>query len=343
MYDWKWYLKDLKQDKNVTVFSCFSCGGGSTMGYKRAGFKVIGNCEIDPRMNEVYVKNNHPKYNYLMDLRDFNKLDNLPDELYHLDILDGSPPCSTFSIAGSREKAWGKEKVFREGQRMQTLDDLFFVFLDTVERLKPKVIVAENVTGLLKGNAKGYVNEIIKRFHSLGYDVQVFQLNAALMNVPQTRERVFFIANNQHYPKLKLNFNENPILFREVRTEKGNNNRNTKLKDRFIKHFKYGDSTLEDINLRIGKPGGYTNPLIYDENVCCTLTSSGQFFRVYDKMHFSDDDIKNVSSFPQDYDFGNEPPQYICGMSVPPNMMANIATELYNQWLKGDLNGKTTN
>ena len=87
------------------------------MGYKRAGFEVIGNCEIDPRMNTVYVKNNHPKYNFLMDLREFNKKTDLPKELYNLDILDGSPPCSVFSTAGDREKAWGREKVFREGQK----------------------------------------------------------------------------------------------------------------------------------------------------------------------------------------------------------------------------------
>ena len=192
MFDWKWYLKDIKQDKNVKVFSCFSCGGGSTMGYKRAGFDVIGNCEIDPRMNAVYVKNNHPKYNFLMDLREFNKKTDLPEELYNPDILDGSPPCSTFSTAGSREKAWGKEKVFREGQRKQTLDDLFFVFLDTVEKLKPKIVVAENVTGLLKGNAKGYVNEIIKRFHNLGYDVQLFKLNSAKNECPPSKRTSVF-------------------------------------------------------------------------------------------------------------------------------------------------------
>ena len=221
MYNWKWYLSELKQDKDVTVFSCFSCGGGSTMGYKRAGFKVLGNVEIDPRVNEVYKTNNHPKYNYLMDLRDFNKLQDLPDELYHLDILDGSPPCSTFSTAGLREKVWGKEKAFREGQKKQVLDDLFFVFLDTVEKLKPKIVVAENVTGIIKGNAKGYVNLILKRFKELGYEVQLFKLNAALMDVPQTRERVFFIANNQGYPQLKLNFHNKPILFGEVRSEHG--------------------------------------------------------------------------------------------------------------------------
>ena len=124
------------------------------MGYKRAGFQVLGNVEIDPQINAVYVKNHHPKYNYLMDLREFNKLDDIPEELRRLDILDGSPPCSTFSMAGSREKAWGKEKVFREGQKRQVLDDLFFVFLDTVEKLRPRIVVAENVAGLLLGNAK---------------------------------------------------------------------------------------------------------------------------------------------------------------------------------------------
>ena len=147
--------------------------------------------------------------------------EDLPEELYHLDILDGSPPCTTFSTAGVREESWGKKKKFREGQAEQTLDDLFFVFLDTVEKLRPKVVIAENVVGLVKGNAKGYVNQIVKRFRALGYDVQMFMLNSAVMDVPQARHRVFFIANNQGYGKIKLDFNYTPILFGQVRSEKG--------------------------------------------------------------------------------------------------------------------------
>lgn len=334
MFDWKWYLKDIKQDKDVNVFSCFSCGGGSSMGYKRAGFKVLGNCEIDPRMNGVYVKNNHPKYNFLMDLRDFNKKTDLPEELYHLDILDGSPPCSTFSTAGSREKAWCKEKVFREGQKMQTLDDLFFVFLNTVEKLKPKIVIAENVTGLLKGNARGYVNEIIKRFHGLGYDVQLFQLNAALMNVPQARERVFFIANNQNYPKLKLKFNEEPILFKECRATHGRviDPAFAKATYSYLKHMKPSDKSIKDIKKRLyGKESNFNDQIIRDCDVAPTLTASGQSIRACDKTWLSDDDCRNITSFPQDYDFGKESAKYICGMSVPPNMMANIASEIWTQ------------
>lgn len=308
------------------------------MGYKRVGFNVIGNCEIDPKMNDIYVKNNHPKYSFLMDLREFNKQNNLPDELYQLDILDGSPPCSTFSTAGSREKAWGKEKVFREGQKKQTLDDLFFVFLDTVEKLKPKIVVAENVTGLLKGNAKGYVNEIIKRFHNLGYDVQLFKLNAAKMNVPQKRERVFFIANNQGYNKLKLNFNEREILFRECRTANGRaiDPTSAKATYRYLKHMKPSDKSIKDIKKRLyGKESNFNDQIIHDCDVAPTLTASGQSIRACDKAWLSNDDCRNMASFPQDYNFGKESAKYVCGMSVPPNMMANIAKEIYNQWLKG--------
>ena len=59
--DWKWSFADYPKEKNgLKVFSCFACGGGSTMGYKLAGCDVIGCCEIDPRMNEVYVKNHNP-------------------------------------------------------------------------------------------------------------------------------------------------------------------------------------------------------------------------------------------------------------------------------------------
>ena len=88
------------------------------MGYKLAGFDVVGNCEIDPDMMKLYKANNHPKYSFLMDIRDFAKLpeSEVPEELKDLDILDGSPPCSVFSMAGSREDGWNVEKTFREGQ-----------------------------------------------------------------------------------------------------------------------------------------------------------------------------------------------------------------------------------
>ena len=336
-FDWKWYLKDLKQDKDVKVFTTFSCGGGSSMGYKRAGFQVIGNVEIDPKMNAMYCKNHHPKYNYCMDLREFNKLEELPEELIGIDILDGSPPCTTFSTAGLRDKTWGKTKKFREGQAEQTLDDLFFVFLDTVEKLQPKVVIAENVVGLITGKAKGYVNAIINRFHALGYDVQIFKLNAAEMDVPQARGRVFFVANKCGYPKLKLDFEYDPIYFKTVRADEGKPLAgNSDFARMLLDQATESDKKMEHITKRLaGKTGSYySQVIVQDDSVCKTVTSGGAFYRFYDKLLFSDEDFINVQSFPQDYDFNGNSVQYVCGMSVPPNMMANIAEEVYEQWLK---------
>ena len=78
-----------------------------------------------------------------------------------------------FSMAGSREKGWGKEKKFREGQAEQVLDTLFFDFIDLAKELQPKVVVAENVAGLMMGAAKEYVKKIYKAFQEAGYELKI--------------------------------------------------------------------------------------------------------------------------------------------------------------------------
>jgi DNA (cytosine-5)-methyltransferase 1 len=218
-FPYKWYLKDGYPESNgLNVFGTFICGGGSTMGYKLAGFNHLGGVEIDPKIADVYKTNHKPKHLFNENIREFNKRTNLPKELYNLDILDGSPPCSTFSMAGSREKGWGKEKVFREGQAMQTLDDLVFVYCDTIIKLQPKVFLLENVKGIIQGNAKAYSKKIVQTMTAAGYTVQVFLLNAASMGVPQKRERVFFIGYRKElgFKPLKLAFDERPIPFSMV-------------------------------------------------------------------------------------------------------------------------------
>ena len=197
------------------------------MGYKLAGCDVVGCCEIDPKMNEVYVANHHPKYNYLMDIRDFNSIpnDELPEELFHLDILDGSPPCTTFSMAGQREKSWGKKKKFREGQKEQTLDDLSFVFINTVNKLRPRIVIMENVEGLLLGEAWSYVQRIYKEFSEIGYRLNHWLLKGENMGVPQARHRVFFVAIRNDSTidphDIDMNFNYDPVLFGTVRSDTG--------------------------------------------------------------------------------------------------------------------------
>lgn len=338
--DWKWTMaNDYPQKNGLKVFSCFACGGGSTMGYKLVGCDVLGCNEIDPRMNKVYVENHHPKYNYLEDIRDFNKREDLPAELYDLDILDGSPPCSTFSMAGLREDAWGVEKKFREGQKEQTLDDLLFVFIDTVAKLRPKVAILENVEGLLLGDAWKYVQQIYKRFNDIGYKVKHWLLKGERMGVPQTRHRVFFVATRLDFDleKVDMYFDYKPITFGEIRSEHGKDIKEGLIKELANKSY-YGDKDLSDPSGReYNKPNNNFNyNLVYDDRVCNTVTAKVTNIRFYDKTFMSGEDCINAQTFPQDYDFINNSVAnitYICGMSVPPLMIKRLVERLIDAGL----------
>lgn len=340
-FPWRWKLEDLEgRPKNGrTVFSCFSCGGGSSMGYKLAGYEVLGCCEIDPDMMKIYRKNNHPAHSFLMDVRDFLKLpdDGIPEGLKHLDILDGSPPCSVFSMAGSREDGWNVEKTFREGQAKQRLDDLFFHFIGVTARLRPKVVIAENVKGLITGNAKGWVNRIVRAFDDAGYDVQIFLLNASRMGVPQKRERAFFIARRKdlRLPGLSMQFSSRPVTFGEVREPYGRALPEGNVSARLMKYRIPSDRCLADINERVTKKkSGFTSPINHDDEPVQTITAGGYCFRMCDGLLMTDRDIIRCQTFPEDYDFMDQDVQYVCGMSVPPVMMARISEQVYLQWLK---------
>lgn len=348
-FNYNWTLKDaiFTKDKGK-VFSCFACGGGSTMGYKLAGFDVIGHNDIDKKMIEVYKENHNPKYSFLESITTFAKRKDLPKELYELDILDGSPPCSSFSMAGNREKDWGKEKVFREGQAEQVLDTLFFDFIDLAKKLQPKVVIAENVKGLLMGEAKQYVRKIYDEFDKAGYYCQHFLLDASKMGVPQRRERVFFICLRKdlasdflywqdmftQVPKIEMEFNEPEIKFSEIK--ENYNDRELSKKCLEIWNLrKFGDLDMSCTNGReFNKPNSWFNyNYIYSHKVANTITSSDWNVLFDEPRHFNSNEVCKIGSYPLDYNFLDLKKQYLIGMSVPPVMTAQIATEVYNQWL----------
>lgn len=336
-FAYKWRLADGYPAKGIEyhglkVFGTFICGGGSTMGYKLAGFEHLGGVEIDPQVASIYKANHNPKYLYVQDIREFVKRDDLPDELFSLDLLDGSPPCSSFSMAGNREKDWGKEKVFREGQAHQRLDDLFFDYIALAKKLQPKVVIAENVKGLISGNAKAYVHKIKKGFEDAGYKVQLFLLNAASMGVPQKRERVFFICqrNDMNFPKLNLQFNEDVIPFGKIKETGlpiGINGQRSMMWEKCEQGKSF--ATVSNGN-------NFSSIRLSDTQVCNTITANQceGFFHSTEKRKISDNEVKLIGTFPFDYSFQNIRPMYLIGMSVPPVMTAQIAHQIYLQWFK---------
>lgn len=347
--DCAWNLTDLfaVPQNGVKVMSTFACGGGSSMGYKRAGCEVIAANDIDPEMAWHYKLNIKPKHYFLCPINDLLTKE-LPPELFELDILDGSPPCSTFSMAGSREKSWGKEKHFREGQAKQVLSDLFFDYLDLVGRLRPKVAIAENVKGMLIGNAKGYTKMVMARFREIGYRPQLFLVNAADCGVPQKRERVFFCAlrDDLTAPPLQLAPRHRWISAGEatadvqVLTEyEREDTTPSKSGLRYYEKTKKGCSYGASYERETGRKGFFTTIRTSEHDPAPSLTASSatrsQLLHWEKCRSFTFREWKRLGTFPDDYHAKTDKiGKYMIGMSVPPKMTEQVARAVIDQWLQ---------
>jgi DNA (cytosine-5)-methyltransferase 1 len=213
-----------------TVVSTFAGGGGSSTGYRLAGGKVIAINEFVEEAIKTY-STNFPDTKIIsgdikkLSGKDFLNVANL--EPRELDILDGSPPCSAFSLAGKREKNWkgatkhiaesyfdfdtgeviaSSETIIKSGvksysddQVVEAIEDLFLEYIRIAKEIQPKVIIAENVKGITIGEAQKKLIEFQNEFEKIppGYIVTHHVLNAADYGVPQARERLFFVCVRQ--------------------------------------------------------------------------------------------------------------------------------------------------
>lgn len=314
------------------------------MGYKRAGCSIVAANDIDPEMAWHYKQNLNPPNYFLCPIRDLLTAD-LPPELFNLDILDGSPPCSTFSMAGSREKAWGKDKHFREGQAKQVLSDLFFDYLDLVERLKPRVAIAENVKGMILGNAKGYTKMIMARLKEIGYRPQLFLLNGADCGVPQRRERVFFVAirDDIKVPPLKLAPKHRWISAGEATEDlqvltdaETKDTEPTTERKKLYPATQEGESMAAACMAIKGKGNFFTTTRISRNSPSCTITSGRDVvYHLKECRRMTFREVKRLGSFPDDYHAKTDKiGKYMIGMSVPPKMTEVVARAVIDQWLQ---------
>ncbi len=167
-----------------TVISTFAGCGGSSLGYKLAGYHELLAVEWDDNAVETFRLNfpDVPVYH-----GDIAKLSG--DECMklagigrgELDVLDGSPPCQGFSTAGKRKFDDPRNSLFKEYARL-------------LNELQPKVFVMENVTGMVKGVMKQAYLQIIKTLRECGYRAKGQVMNAMYYNVPQSRQRVIIIG-----------------------------------------------------------------------------------------------------------------------------------------------------
>ena len=211
-------VMDASAQNKFNVISLFAGGGGSSTGYRLAGGNVLCVNEFVEAARDTY-RENYPYTKILSsDIKQLTGQDFLDAtalEVGELDILDGSPPCSAFSVAGKlshstagkHSDGWGQTKNYSDGKMVENIEDLFFEFLRVAKEIQPKVIIGENVAGLTVGEAKQYFNKIQNTFEEIGYDVSAKVLDSRYFGVCQTRTRVFFIGiRNDITEKIGLTF-----------------------------------------------------------------------------------------------------------------------------------------
>lgn len=181
----------------LRVVSTFSGCGGSCLGYRMAGYEVLWANDFNPNAVASYRANFPSTIHDQRSIRDITADDILAAtglKRGELDLFDGSPPCQSFSSLGKREAKWGKVTQYSDGKIAQRNDDLFFEYARVLEGLQPRAFVAENVSGLARGVAKGYIVEIIAALRACGYKVEVKLLDAKFLGVPQSRTRLIFVG-----------------------------------------------------------------------------------------------------------------------------------------------------
>jgi DNA (cytosine-5)-methyltransferase 1 len=180
----------------LNVASAFAGGGGSSTGYRMAGYRVLAAVEFVPAACETYEANMSATTQLLRrDVRGLDAselLDACGLDVGELDVLDGSPPCEPFSMAGRRDRTWNRVNEY-SGQRQRS-DDLFYEFARLVDGVRPRVFAAENVAGLARGRARGYFKRIMAALRACGYRVAARTLDAAWLGVPQFRQRIIIIG-----------------------------------------------------------------------------------------------------------------------------------------------------
>jgi len=185
----------IQTNKKLKVLDLFAGAGGFGLGFglADANYEVICSLEMDKWAADTLKENNHHLIindsitNYDTKDKIFKSLPDRPD------IIIGGPPCQGFSLAGRRNKEDSRNKLYLQ-------------YFNWVKILMPKVFIIENVSGILTfktENGEKVIDEIRDKFKGIGYEVNIWKVNASEYGIPQNRNRVFVIGHigGIHIPK----------------------------------------------------------------------------------------------------------------------------------------------
>jgi len=314
-----------------TVISIFAGGGGSSLGYKWAGFKELLAIDFDKNSCDVLKAN----FDFPVWQRDIKGI--IPEEILsfckikkgELSILDGSPPCQGFSTTGKRKINDPRNELFKE-------------YIRLIDTLQPKVFIMENVSGMIEGKMKGLFIEIMQTLKSLNYHIKCKLLNAKYYEVPQSRERLFFIGTRKDLniePSFPIPLNK--II--SVREALENVPKDDNIKLPRGKMWEYGIKTKPGECVSKYHPlGHYFNSKrnrINSESFTIEKTfreSQCGVIHPFENRFHTISEIKRLCSFPDSYIlFGKFEERWArLGNSVMPKQMYHIAKHIKNNILE---------
>ena len=357
------------------VISTFAGGGGSSTGYRLAGGKILAVNEFVEEAQNTY-RENYPDTiivpGDIKKLTGTHLMEQAGVKVSELDILDGSPPCSAFSMAGSvshgegrtHADAFGKTKQYSDIKGVENVEDLFFEFLRVAKDIKPKVIIGENVEGLTMGEAKEYFHKIQNTFEEIGYLIVADVLDASYFGVPQSRKRCFFIGVREDVADaIGLNFMTMYQLYpdkNEFRTTLGEAindvvNEDKEELDYLIDKISPEKAVGKTLMKMPKDPDKVLTGMDYHEKghhfnlkrsslrkPCPTITAMGNLAGVAGTCHpiedrkFTIKELKRIMSLPEDFKLTGKHKQQSerIGRMVPPLMMKALAESVYNKVLK---------
>ena len=350
------YVREQSSKELFNVVSLFAGGGGSSTGYRLAGGKVLAINEFIPAAQDVYKTNYPDTHIFTQDVRELTGKDILEQtglKKGELDILDGSPPCASFSFAGLRERGWGRIKRYSDSE--QRTDDLFFEFARILKEVQPKVFVAENVIGLLIGPPSkllggeqkdlfGYWKKTIyQTLVDCGYNLRFKLLNSKDYEVAQSRRRVIFIGVRNDidtsitYPEKKPCYD----TVKEISDSMPFSGNTVPMSDIYKMYWEKTNpgETFYDMGKRLKVHStGVTRIRLNPNKLCPTIIAAPGLFHWDDKRSLTIEEVVRLSSFPEDYYLGDENTINTkkwerCGRAVPPVMMKNIAQHIYKNIL----------
>ena len=300
-------LLRIKKKNSLTVLDLFAGCGGLALGFEANGFKTIG-YEKDKDCCESYKNNLETEcYNVFLDKS---------IKLEKADIIIGGPPCQPFSVGG-------KQKGILDAR------DGFPVFLEAISQIKPKILLFENVRGLIYKN-KFYLEKITNFLKKLGYKIEIELMNASNYGVPQNRERIIVVGHKKKFEfpkKLEKKVTAYEALGNFFNYKPKNGKYLNSNMDKYIKKYEIASKCINPRDLYKDKPSRTLT--------CRNLAgATGDMLRILlsngKRRRLLVEEAARLQSFPDWYKFyGNDTSIFNqIGNSVPPLLSFYISKSI---------------